>query len=49
MKSVFCSDDVAKHVSAVGTQFKENVKKLVRASERLDGALSDVKCIEYVV
>jgi len=40
------SDEVVRHLSVVGTQFEKNVKKFVRASGQLDGAISDVKYME---
>ena len=40
------SDEVVRHLSAVGTHFEKNVKKFVRASGQLEGAISDVKYME---
>ena len=40
------SDEVVKHLSAVGTQFEKHVKKFVRASGQLEGAISDVQYME---
>jgi hypothetical protein len=40
------SDEVVKHLSVVGTQFEKNVKKLVRASGQLEGAISDLEYME---
>ena len=40
------SDEVVKHLSAVGTQLEKNAKKFVRASGQLEGAISDVKYME---